>query len=194
MRHIYDEAENQVFLNAYTYIQLEIFADLRLDKFQQSVNEVGGVQIKDYNSTNDKVAFNIDRISLSQITDIVEKYEQRTGVDIYSDTLRVTSKMITEGKLSGLSPIVRGKGLNPVVSIEIPYNEDHTKFIKSRTQYDIQDQPNQQIIITEPIEDILISTPSQSYTPFPMNLYNQNSEALSQSDIDFHSYAVRDIR
>jgi hypothetical protein len=71
VRHIYNETENQVFLNAYTYIQLEIFAELRLDKFQQSVNEVGGVQIKDYNSTNDKVAFNIDRISLSQITDIV---------------------------------------------------------------------------------------------------------------------------
>jgi|APHM01.1.fsa_nt_gi hypothetical protein len=102
--------------------------------------------------------------------------------------------MITEGKLSGLSPIVRGKGLNPVVSIEIPYSENHVDFIKSRTQYNIEEQPNEQIIVTEPIEDILISTPSQSYTPFPMNLHNQNAEALSQSDIDFHSYVVRDIR
>jgi len=199
VRHIYDEAENQILLNAYTYIQLEIFSEIRLDRFQQSVNQVNGVSIQDYNTKTDKVTFNIDRISLSQITDIVQRYEEATGVNMYSDTMRVTSKMITQGRLSGLDTVVRGKGLNPVVSIEIPSTtQDYADFILGRTQYDIKDQEDQSKIITEPVEDILVSTPSQEYVPFPMNLYRDTQgmgeKELLQSNIYFNSYVVRDIR
>jgi len=199
VRHIYDEAENQILLNAYTYIQLEIFSEIRLDRFQQSVNQVDGVSIQDYNTKTDKVTFNIDRISLSQITDIVQRYEEATGVNMYSDTMRVTSKMITQGRLSGLDTVVRGKGLNPVVSIEIPSTtQDYADFILGRTQYDIKDQEDQSKIITEPVEDILVSTPSQEYVPFSMNLYRDTQgmgeKELLQSNIYFNSYVVRDIR
>jgi hypothetical protein len=199
VRHIYEEAENQILLNAYTYIQLEIFSEIRLDRFQQSVNQVDGVSIEDYNTKTDKVTFNIDRISLSQITNIVEKYESATGVNMYSDTMRVTSKMVTEGRFSGLNTVVRGKGLNPVVSIEIPSTtQDYLDFIMAKTQYDIKNQENQSKIITEPVEDVLLSTPSQEYVPFPMNLYRNTQgmgeKELLQSNIYFNSYVVRDIR
>jgi hypothetical protein len=199
VRHIYEEAENQILLNAYTYIQLEIFSEIRLDRFQQSVNQVDGVSIEDYNTKTDKVTFNIDRISLSQITNIVEKYESATGVNMYSDTMRVTSKMVTEGRFSGLNTVARGKALNPVVSIEIPSTtQDYLDFIMGKTQYDIKEQEDQSKIITQPVEDVLLSTPSKEYVPFPMNLYRNTQgmgeKELLQSNIYFNSYVVRDIR
>lgn len=116
-------------LNSKASIVLETAKTLRVDKVQQSLNDIDGIALQDFYEENTftNVVFESDRVSLKQLDDFISIYRAMSGTDMYKDKLNVTSIPVTEGKITGFDTMARGQRFESAIVMELPANSSYNK-------------------------------------------------------------------
>lgn len=116
-----DDRVSRPAFNSRASIVLEIKKDVRFDRMQQAINEVRGIHLYDITEENfTNVVFQSDRVNLKQVNEMAIKYGKRAGINIFDDTVFITSKVINTTKVGNRETRVLGSRYEPALSIEVP--------------------------------------------------------------------------